>query len=57
MRQPDPQQTEKKLRLAGELFAFAMAIKMTQLQKKIPHWSERALRDEAYRLMDEDEFI
>ncbi len=43
---------EKKLRLMGDLFSFAMAVKTTQLRAKYPAWSEQAIRMEAVRLMD-----
>jgi hypothetical protein len=49
---PDAESIRKKLRLAGELFRFAIEIKKTALRQKHPDWDERQLALEAYRLVE-----
>lgn len=43
---------EKKLRLAGDLFAFAITLKINQLRIQHPTWSQKQLQQEAIRLME-----
>jgi hypothetical protein len=49
----DAKKIHKKLKLAGELFQFAMEVKKTQLKRKHPELSERELTLMAYDLIEQ----
>ena len=42
----------KKLRLAGELYEFALRVKTTRLRRRHPEWDEKRIRAEALRLIE-----
>ncbi len=49
---PSAASIHRKLKLAGELFQFALEIKKTQLRLKHPDWTEPQVAIEAYRLLE-----
>lgn len=48
----DPERIQRKLRLADDLFRFAMRTKKHQLRLRFPELSERELTRRAYALIE-----
>lgn len=48
----DARKTEKKLRIAADLFKMAYEVKKHQLRQKFPDLSERELNHKAYALIE-----
>jgi len=49
----DAKKIHKKLKLAGELFQFALEIKKTQVKRKNPELSAKEIAIFAYQLIDQ----
>ncbi len=47
----DPHKVQKKLKLASDLFDFAIKTKSFQLKKKHPELSEKEIQQKAYELI------
>lgn len=52
MKPRDRAELLKKLRLAGELFKFAMRVKSHRLKRQHPDWSPEQIRTESLRLIE-----
>jgi len=52
MKKPNREQILRKLRLAGELFEFALRVKTERLRLQHPKWTAEQVRAEALRLID-----
>ena len=48
----DANKVHQKLKLAGELYQFALKVKITQLKVRHPGWSDEQLKCEAQKLID-----